>query len=185
MACPVTCGGDFDLDARDVALVRAAKHGAPEAFATLVENYKGFVYRTAFGVVHNRSDAEDIVQDVFIKVYQSLRKLRQEETFPSWLARITVRSALDLLQRHKSRPTVPLETDVQSLAETMGHAQLRMELDEAMAKLSDEHRVILTLREIHGFRYEELADILQIPVGTVRSRLHIARRFLRDVLDSS
>ena len=167
----------------DILLIRLAKRGNPDAFARIVANYKDFVYRTAYGVLHHKTDAEDVTQETFIKVYQSLRSLRDEHNFPAWLARITVRNALDWRQRHWKYRSEPLE-DSQVTSGVNPHHQtdVRMEVEHAMQQLGDDYRTILILRELHGFSYEELAEILALPVGTVRSRLHYARMQLREQL---
>lgn len=167
----------------DINLIRAAKRGHVNAFTDLVRNYHAFVYRTAYGVLQNQSDAEDVTQETFIKVHQSLKGLRDERTFPTWIARIAIRTALDVLNHHKRHAWTPLEADV------VGHhpavdpdADIRLDLEHAFKQLDEEHRMILTLREVQGFQYEELAQILEIPIGTVRSRLHNARHRLRLLL---
>jgi RNA polymerase sigma-70 factor, ECF subfamily len=176
-------GGGRYLTEDDVLLIRIAKRGNPDAFARIVANYRNFVYRTAYGVLHHNTDAEDVTQETFIKVYQSLRSLRDEKTFPAWLARITVRNALDWRARHLRYKLEPLE-DSQATSGVNPHHQtdIRMEVEHAMQQLGDDYRTILVLRELHGFSYEELADILDLPVGTVRSRLHYARIQLREQL---
>jgi len=173
------------LNADDLRLIRDAKHGDVEAFSRLVQNYKNFVYRTAYGVLQHKLDAEDVTQDVFLKVHQALRHLRDESTFPSWLARITVRTAIDLLQRSHHQRAGRLEEERVLFAEDVHHhqSQARLELNEALMKLSAAQRIILVLRELQGFTYEELAEILDVPIGTVRSRLHSARTHLRSHLE--
>lgn len=167
----------------DILLVQSAKRGNMEAFSAIVANYKDFVYRTAYGICRNRSDAEDVTQDTFIKVYQAIKTLRDARTFPSWIARIAVRRALDYRERQQNRRADPLE-DTRLADGVIPHeqAEVRMDIEQAMATLAVDHRTVLVLRELHGFNYEELAQILDIPVGTVRSRLHHARLQLRALL---
>lgn len=173
------------MNVDDLNLIRDAKHGNTEAFSRLVRNYYNFVYRTAYGVLQHNLDAEDVTQEVFIKVHQSLKRLREERTFPSWLARITVRTAIDSSQRAHYQRAGPLheERDLPETAVHHNQSFAYLELEEALKKLSEAQRLILVLRELHGFNYEELSGILEIPIGTVRSRLHNARRQLRSYLD--
>lgn len=166
------------MDEWDLALIRDVKTGNAEAFAALVRNYKTFVYRTAFSVVQNRSDAEDITQEAFIKVYKSLGMLRDEHTFPSWIAKITVRTALDWIGRMNRYPTVAMNVE-QVTVDPHQSTAVRLDMEQTLLRLSTDLRTVLVLRELHGFHYEELAEILDIPVGTVRSRLHHARLQLR------
>lgn len=167
----------------DLKIIRAAKRGNEEAFSTLVKNYTSFVYRTAYGVVRNQTDAEDVAQDSFVKAHQALRRLRDERTFPSWLATITVRTAIDYVSRRERTQTITLDPERHATEQDVHSASdARLDVHQALDRLNPEQRTILVLREIQGFDYEELAQILDIPLGTVRSRLHHARAQLRLLL---
>ncbi|WP_290588487.1 sigma-70 family RNA polymerase sigma factor [Alicyclobacillus sp.] len=169
------------------AWIRAARFGDPEAFARLVESYKDHLFRTAYAIVRDRGEAEDVVQEAFVKAYLTLPGLKDERAFSAWITTITTRLALDWIRRR--RPNVRLEDSdaaVQTDHRAMPamKAELRIDLADALAKLSPEHRTVIALREIQGFDYQEMADILGIPIGTVRSRLHHARLQLRRLLSS-
>ncbi|MDQ0189793.1 RNA polymerase sigma factor [Alicyclobacillus cycloheptanicus] len=167
----------------DVDLIRVAKQGRTEAFEALVRQYKAFVFRTAYGILRNNMDAEDVTQETFIKVYHALRGLREERTFPSWLARVTVRTALDWVSKHKRQPSVPLDAEqVSTRTDVHASADIRMDVERALDGLTTEQRTIVVLRDVQGFGYDEIAEILDIPIGTVRSRLHYARAQLRELL---
>jgi RNA polymerase sigma-70 factor, ECF subfamily len=170
------------LNQNDINLIQTAKRGNIDAFTELVGNYKNFVFRTAYGVVQSRPDAEDVTQETFIKAYQSLKTLQNDRTFPTWLARIVVRTALDFVQRRQRQPTATLHPEMVTTEDAHSQLDARMDLELALAKLSEEHRIVLVLREIQGFDYTELAEILNVPIGTVRSRLHHARAHLRGLL---
>lgn len=171
------------LQSSDIDLVRAARQKGANAFAALVRNYQNFVYRTAYGVLQNKSDAEDVTQETFIKVYQSLQGLRDERTFPTWIARITVRTALDFLGRRERQQTLSLDPErIQGSSDPHEATHHRMDLENALGQMDADSRTILVLRELHGFDYEALANVLDIPTGTVRSRLHRARAQLRQLL---
>jgi len=171
------------LNQQDLNLIRWARQGRRDSFSALIRNYQTFVFRTAYGVVQNRADAEDVTQETFIKVHQSLKALRDERTFPTWLARITVRTAIDWLHQKDKQKDLLASADPMTV--DSGHSSdLRMDLEQALAALSPEQRTVLVLREIHGFDYEQLAQILGVPVGTVKSRLHNARIELRQLLSS-
>ena len=173
------------MNAEDHLIIRRAKHGDLHAFSTLVRNYKIYVYKTAFGILQNNSDAEDVTQETFLKVYQSLRSLRNEETFPTWIARIAVRTALDLVKKNQRIQTYDPQTESSHLIVDEAMPDARMELDFALEKLSPDHRAILVLREIQGWDYEQISRVLEIPIGTVRSRLYHARTQLRQILSES
>jgi len=171
------------LNQDDLNLIRAAKKGRAEAIVDLIRNYNNFVFRTAFGVLQNHLDAEDVAQEVFIKVHRSLKSLRDEKTFPTWIARITVRTALDFLNHSNKHQLTTLDPDrLQTVENSHEASELRLDIEQALGQLNHEQRTILILREFQGFDYEELAQILDIPVGTVRSRLHHARTQIRLIL---
>jgi RNA polymerase sigma-70 factor, ECF subfamily len=172
------------LNSEDIALIRNAKRGDIERFTEVVRHYKDFVYRTAFGVVQNNQDAEDVTQETFLKAHQSMNNLREERTFPSWIARIAVRSAFDLLEKNQRRKDSQDNLAVvMTLSKSHHESDLRIDIQWAMGKLTQDQRTIIVLRELHGFNYEEIAKILDIPIGTVRSRLHTARIQLKSLLN--
>lgn len=168
------------MDDEHLQLIRAAKAGDIEAFTRLVRSYQDFLFRTAFAIVHDYSEAQDIVQEAFVKAFVSLRTLKDAKAFASWITTIATRIAIDSVRR---RPKIDWYTDaVDTLTSPLVKSDLRIDLFNAMAQLTPEHRVIVVLREVQGFDYQEIANILNIPIGTVRSRLHTARMQLRDRL---
>jgi RNA polymerase sigma-70 factor, ECF subfamily len=149
----------------------------------LVRNYKDFVYQTIYAILRNHADTEDVLQETFIKAYQSIKSLREERTFPSWIARIATRTALDWRGRADRTRAAPNEIEkIAGERDPNKAIRIRIDLEYALSQMSKEHRAILVLREFHGFDYEEIAEILNIPVGTVRSRLFNARAKLRRIL---
>jgi len=168
------------LDDVDIHLVRRAKRGDSDAFETIVRNYQDFVYRTAYGVTQHHSDAKDVAQETFVKVFLSLKTLKEERTFPTWIARITARTALDWIEKH--RRIRQSNVDLERLASKQSESQAagtRIDLQRGMDSLSPEHRMVLMLRDVQGFEYEDISNILEIPIGTVRSRIHNARLQIR------
>lgn len=175
-------GGGPYLNPNDIDLIRNARKGSTEAFTAIVRNYKNFVYRTVFAILQNRQDTEDVAQEVFIKAYRSLAGLRDERTFPSWLAQIATRTALDWVQSKQKNQTIELDSEKFVVNDDIHRAaNIRLDLENALGHLSEEHRMVTVLRA-DGFDYEEIAQILDIPIGTVRSRLHNARMHLRQLL---
>jgi RNA polymerase sigma-70 factor (ECF subfamily) len=179
-------------DASDEALVTAFQGGDEQAFTVIVNRYKHRLTRLALAVVHNEEDALDIVQDAFIKVYHGLAKFRQTSALYTWLYRVVMNRAIDVV-RHKQRaPLEPVEeppADVPDHSETLrpDRAALRAELREhifaAVDKLPRKHREVILLREIEGLSYKEIADALRCSEGTVMSRLFYARERLRQDLE--
>ena len=179
------------VDGTDQAIVRQVIEGDFEAFGVLVSKYQDRIYSAIRNYVSNPDDAVDITQDAFVKAYSKLRSFDASSAFYTWLYRIAFNLAIS--RQRRQRPTVSVE----HARDVLGHepvdradppgARLEQEeracqVREAMAALSDEHRSILVLREVEGCAYEEIAEILELPVGTIRSRLHRARLQLRDQL---
>ena len=167
----------------DIDLIRKARQGDLDAFNAIVKNYKYYVYRTAFGILNHPSDAEDVAQETFIKAYQSLPKLRDVRSFPAWLARIAVHTSSDFIKTSRRHQEVALDHN-HHLASHDAHqlAQTQLDIQDAMVQLSEEQRTVIVLRMVQGMDYEEIAKNLDIPIGTVRSRLHHSRMRLRELL---
>ncbi|MGV3487297.1 MAG: RNA polymerase sigma factor [Tuberibacillus sp.] len=172
------------MDQELYQLIYKAKRGDQQAFAALVRKYQGSVFRQAYAMVGDRMEAEDIAQDAFIKAFYSLKKLDNEYAFTSWLTRIVSNACYDHLKRANKRKSTSLDDQetVQPRESPIEKSQMRMNLREAMQMLSPDHREVIILRDIQGFSYKEIADILEIPVGTVKSRISIARMELKEEL---
>lgn len=172
----------------DLEILRRARDGSPPCFEKLVNHYAQYAFKIAYGMLLNRADAEETVQEAFLTVYHQLAGLRNMESFPAWLARIVTNLCLQRL--NKSAPSVSLESlpaDGEKLAETRPAmdpeaSYLKEERDslvrQAVRELPAGCRAALILREFEGYSYNEIAQILDIPPGTVKSRLHQARMLL-------
>ncbi len=183
----------------DLELVERARAGDPEAFRELVVRHQRRVYAVAFGIVKDRDLAWDVSQDAFVRVHGHLAEFRDEASFSTWLHRIVARLAIDALRKERParrndvadvpeavlREAAPgvlgtaLGTDPQ---ETVLRRELSSRMTEALAQLPDLHRSILVLREMEGLSYEELAERLSIPKGTVMSRRFHARKKMQALL---
>lgn len=167
-------------------LVQRSQEGDEEAFAALVNKYKTKVFNLAFSLTHNRDTADDLAQEVFLKAYLSLPKFQLKSEFGTWLYRITVNHAKDYLRKRMKMKEIHLddlaasqEEETQVKEKKEEEEQKRKILFRSLSELPEKYRLILTLRDIQGFSYEELANILKISPGTVDSRLHRARKMLR------
>jgi RNA polymerase sigma-70 factor (ECF subfamily) len=172
-------------------LIRRSQAGDGEAFGVLVERYKGKVFSLEYGFTRDRTIADDLAQEVLIKAYFSLPKFKAKSEFGTWLYRIAVNHAKDFLRKNKGRKKEISIEDVgeQTLtAENKSPEEKRVEeerrkiVQAALARLPEKYRVILTLRDIDGLSYEDISGILKLSPGTVDSRLHRARRRLREKL---
>ncbi|MDD3468782.1 MAG: sigma-70 family RNA polymerase sigma factor [Thermoguttaceae bacterium] len=163
--------------------------GNSAAFGELIRKYEGRLYQTALHITGDSSNALDAVQEAFICAYLKLSAFRAESSFYTWLYRIAVRAALDL-RRRRTEQLEPMGSDEEwELIAPTSNPQmplLQKERDElvqrAISRLPTEQRVVLVMREMDGLCYETIAEMLELPVGTVRSRLHRARLQLRELL---
>lgn len=183
------------MNADERSLIARILAGDRAAFGLLVERYQQRVYNTVYRVLHNAEDAADATQDVFLNVYQALGSFKGDSEFFTWLYRIAFNTAISHKRKRKPNrsldgdgsQTISLEPADKSVDVAPDAAQERREdeqtLMNAVALLSVEHRIILILKDIEGRKYEEIAEIAGIPVGTVRSRLHRARLELRTILN--
>lgn len=195
MASPAS----FLMAADDLALVEKARAGDAESFRALVARYQRKVFAVALGIVKDPDQAWDVAQDTFVRLHQRLAEYRGESAFSSWLFRIATHLAIDVVRKERpSRKDDLEEVDEAVLAEgaegilatglgsNPQQAVLRKELlekmTEAMARLPLSHRTILVLREVEGLSYEEMAERLGVPKGTVMSRLFNARRKMQALL---
>jgi len=168
----------------EAQLISEAAQGSTGAFAELVRLYRMQVIRTAYGVLGSQDEAEDVAQEVFLKVWHSLNTFQRETSFSSWLYRITLNTAIDVLRHRKEE--VGLDIDYVSPTIRPEEAALRKDnqqrVREAIAKLPENARIALTLREFEQLSYKEISEILQIPIGTVMSRINYARVSLKKIL---
>ena len=187
---PTDNQSDDQLIARTIA-------GQTDAFGVLIEKYQGRLYNSMVHFLRNEAEAEDVVQDAFVLALTKLESFKGNSQFYTWLYRIAHNAAISKLR--KKRPALSLnhsygDEDSPGFSVPSAEAQPgeQMEKDEevhslmeAMSRLSDEHRSILILREMEEMDYEAISGVLQLPVGTVRRRLHRARSCLREFMVTS
>jgi RNA polymerase sigma-70 factor (ECF subfamily) len=153
--------------------------GDEAAFHELVDRYANEMYRLSLSLVGNTADAEDVVQETFSGAFQALPDFDGRSSVRTWLSRILVKQAAKWRRRRKVRRTVVLDAATPGPSPEQG---LRMDVLGTLEMLSPEHREIIALREFQGMSYEEIAQVLGVPRGTVESRLFRARQELRDRL---
>ena len=175
----------------DAQLIEEALAGNSTAFGNLVQKYQDRLFNTIVHVTGNAEDALDVVQDAFVRAFLKLDTFQQNSAFYTWLYRIAFNVAAS--RRRRKKPALSIEharessglepTDPQPGPEDRVEQDERCrQVQEAIAGLTEEYRSVLVLREIDGCCYETIADILDLPIGTVRSRLHRARLQLREEL---
>jgi len=180
----------------DRQLIAACLEGHTAAFGELVRRYQDRLYNTVYRLLDNAEDAQDVVQEAFIHAYESLDSFKGDSQFFTWLYRIAVNAAISW--KRKQRMAVPLRLGTDSdggvleppdMAErnqpgfALERAEEERRIQAALNRVSPEHRAVLVLKDMEGQSYESMAEILDVPIGTIRSRLHRARLELRAVLE--
>ena len=169
----------------DATLVRQCLAGDTRSFDALVHKYQKPLYHLALRMVRDRDDAMDIVQSVFVKVYQKLDSYDERHEFFSWIYRITINESINFANRSKkSEEYQSGETVVLPATQEAAHSAtaLSEEIGEAIAMLKLDYRTVIVLKHYHDFSYQEMADVLGIPEKTVKSRLFSARQQLKEIL---
>jgi RNA polymerase sigma-70 factor (ECF subfamily) len=178
----------------DHRLITQTREGDTAAFGELVLRYQDRLFNTVVRLVDNVEDSRDVVQETFLHAYQSLNSFKGDSLFFTWLYRIAVNTAISMKrkQRHvlriqpagQEKNTIdPLDRSEENRpGRAIEMAEEERKVHEALGKLSAEHRAVLVMKDMEGMKYEEMAEILDVPVGTIRSRLHRARLEMRDIL---
>lgn len=162
------------------------KQGNRDAFNTIVELSSDTVFRICINIVGDYHSAEDVMQEVYISVFKSLPEFRQESLFSTWLYRIALNKSLSAVKKGSRKETVPGEHEFPEIAVENGgsdniHKEELMILRECIGELSPSYKNVILLRDIEGLSYEEIGEIENIPVGTVRSRLNRGREMVKDI----
>ncbi|MDE0185484.1 MAG: sigma-70 family RNA polymerase sigma factor [Candidatus Poribacteria bacterium] len=187
------------MERTECLLIEDLRAGDMTALAVIVEKHKRHVYRLAFQITKNHEDANDVMQDTFLKVYESIHSFRKESAFETWLYRIVVNQAINLVKRRERRREAPLsgttETQIRSELKrasnfrnnphlSVERKELQRHVTQAVNSLPIKHRMVVILHEFEGLTHPKIASILNCSEGTVRSRLHYARKKLRERLKS-
>jgi RNA polymerase sigma-70 factor (ECF subfamily) len=179
----------------DMEIVRLVQAGDVAAFDRLIVKYRERVFGIIYNMTSNREDTADLTQDAFIKAFQSINRFGGQSSFFTWLYRIAVNSTLTHLRKSRLRSFFSLEsvnsdepvsreliaalTDKTGVERDTFVRELQEKLNDAMQKLSTKHRTVVTLFEIDGLSHQDIAEVMNCSVGTVRSRLHYAKQLLQ------
>ena len=179
----------------DEILIEKSKNGDLEAFELLVRRYESKVYTVAYRFLGNHADASDLAQETFLRLYQALPRFRGDSSFMTWLYHITANACRDEIRRQQRYHVVSLDAEtgnsgtqaisqVPSRAPSPEEAAEQKEFNEVVQlclnNLSEEHRLVLVMREIQDMSYEEIANVMKCSLGTVKSRLSRARQAFKE-----
>jgi RNA polymerase sigma-70 factor (ECF subfamily) len=189
---PSTPAGMLEAD-----LVKRAKRGDLQSYDELVKRYQERIYATLYHMTGNHEDANDLAQDAFIKAYSALNSFKGGSSFYTWLYRIAVNKTINFIKQKKNKFHLSLndidfnaehDPDLMALISDktpnrdIALSELQKKLNEALLKLSEPHRMVVVLHDVQGLSHDEIADIMDCNIGTVRSRLFYARQQLQGFL---
>ncbi len=182
-----------DAGPDDTALIAASQRGDQSAFAEIVRRYQRAVYRVAYALTRNTSDADDLAQETFVRAWGAIGRFELGQPLHPWLARIATNQAYSLFRHRKRRPETSIEPLVEAgmqwgtdddPADHAAHSEQGAQLRAAFEQLSPEHQSVLALRAVQDLSYEQIAETLGVPAGTVMSRLSRARTELKRLMQS-
>jgi RNA polymerase sigma factor RpoE len=194
---PPASPAEQPVPVEEIELVRRARRGDLAAYDNLVRRYQERIYATIYHMTSNHEDANDLAQEAFIKAFRALRSFKGGSSFYTWVYRIAVNKTINFLKQRKNKGQMSLDDldfnaehdpDLVALVSDktprreVGLAELQEKLNAAMQKLSEPHRLVVTLHDVQGLSHEEIAKIMDCNVGTVRSRLFYARQQLQAYL---
>ncbi|MDB4894064.1 MAG: polymerase ECF-type sigma factor [Firmicutes bacterium] len=185
----------------DELLVERAKRGDVQAFEQLISQYEKKVFNTAYRLTGNYEDAADVAQEAFLRAYSSIPEFRGDSSFATWLFRIVHNACLDELRKRKRQRATSLDETVagedgemdRQLAvadasdgpeQALERVEVQRTVQESISALDEEYRLVVVMRDIQGYSYNEIADALGINLGTVKSRLNRARNALKEMFGS-
>jgi len=174
----------------DADLVRLCQSGDMAAFEQLFHRYQDRVYSTAYRMMNDQEDAQDLTQEIFLKAYQNISKFNFRAAFSTWLYRLAVNLCIDELRKRKrSANTMPLEeailkADANTPEDHAISGDRERQVWDAINSLKEKERAIIILRDMEGLSYKEIAEALKCSVGRVKSRLHEARQKLKTILET-
>lgn len=181
------------MENMDAYLAGKAAAGDVDAFETLILKYEKTIYNIALRMMTSPEDAKDVSQNVLIKIYNNIARFKGDSLFSTWIYRITVNACLDEIRKNKRRTEISMDDDevgvgriIQDSASGPEESFIEKEnyntIIEAINELPEEYKTVITLRDIQGFAYNDIADITECSLGTVKSRISRARGKLKELL---
>lgn len=177
-------------------LIKQSISGDIQSFETLINRYQKMAFNVAYRILGNEEDAKDMTQEALIKVFRNLKSFRMDSSFSTWLYRIVMNTCKDHLRKNKVKVIsmdqsydvgdgeVQMEFEDEGLKpdELLVSKETQSEVQEALMEVSEKNRIVVVLRDIKGFSYSEISDIVNIPIGTIKSRISRGRNELKSIL---
>jgi RNA polymerase sigma factor (sigma-70 family) len=178
ISLPLQFGASLPDNPTDAELVEACKRGEIRAFERLYEQYSGRMKSLAFHLLRSRADAEDAVQEAFLKVHRAVRAFEQNSALSTWIFRVLINCCYDAMRKRQRLGEKPVLADLR----TDSKLPLKVALERALTSLNEKHRLVFLMFEVEGLRHSEIAGILEVPEGTSRAWLFEAKRALKRML---
>ncbi len=187
------------MEHNEQLLLEKAKSGDIAAFEELIDAYQKKVFNLALRIIGNYDDAADLAQETFVRIYKAISNFKEQSSFSTWVYRITTNVCLDEIRKRKNKKVVSLDEDIhmedgdmkrQVVSDDPGpdeaaeREEVRRVVNNAINKLPEDQRAVITMRDLHGMSYEEIAQVLDLPGGTVKSRINRARLALKNLLST-
>lgn len=181
------------MDKKERSIIQKCQQGDRKAYKHIFLEYKDTVYNVALGMLSNKEDAQDMTQEVFIRVFEKINQFNFKSSFSTWLYRVTVNMCKNELRRRKKQKQdaeelkdyyEQIQPSMESPEEELMREERKVKLRQALTEIKEDYRTILVLREMEGMSYKELSEVLKCSVGRVKSRLNEARMELRNKFKS-
>lgn len=182
----------------DIEIIENILKGNVDSFSELIEKYEKMIYNLAYRILNNYSDAEDVTQEVFLKIYKNIEKCKGKQSIKTWVYTITYNTCIDAIRKNKGKNNISLDKNLDyddseysfelpSNEPTPEAYLLNKEsikdIENAISKLSENNKALIFLRDIKGLSYNEISEVMDMNIGTVKSRLNRARNSLKNILN--
>jgi RNA polymerase sigma-70 factor, ECF subfamily len=175
---PLQCGTTLPDNPTDSALLESCKRGEVRAFEVLYELYAGRMKSLALHLLGSHGDAEDAVQETFLKVYKAVGAFEQNSALSTWIYRILINCCYDIMRKRQRLAEKPISKEIPM----NGTLTLRVALEQALLALNERHRLVFLMFEVEGLKHSEISGVLEVPEGTSRAWLFEAKRALKRML---
>ncbi len=180
-------------------LIEKSQNGDLESFEELIEEYQLLAFNIAYRMTSNKEDANDMTQEALIKVFKSIKHFRFDSSFSTWLYRIVTNSCIDMIRKNSKIKTYSVDNTIETEEgsyqkemvdnkelpdEVLERKEKREAVHKAIGKLPDKYRIIIILRDIRDLSYDEISEVTELPLGTVKSRISRARNTLKEILSN-